>query len=499
MGGAIAARFKVALFVVCLAALAQAVPAHATFPGANGRIAFVRSGDIWTMNPDGSGQVNLTSDAATQEMPSWSPDGARIAYSQDSAIWIMNADGSNKTMINTGVGPENRHPAWSPDGTRIVYANWGGALWIMNSDGTGSSPLNGPSSFPQQPEWSPDGTVIAFIQGIRGYTYDLVLVKPDGTNAHGLVSGDPSTQLFGYSWAPDAHQVAFWRFDDIGGPSGLEGFFVINSDGTGIHELPAGGYTPAWSPDGKRIAFQDAATGSIRTMNPDGTAVSGALAAGSWMDWQPVPVNSYARPKGATPMRISLVTANNACTAPNRTHGAPLAFPSCAPVTLTSDQLTVGTGDSNAKPALSQPSLRLDVLPGNPATPADEADVKVSASINDVFKKDLSDYTGALRAVLPIQITDKLNTPSPGGPGAATTAPSTFQFDVACTATADTSAGSDCNLNTTFDSLVPGLVKEGVRGVWQLGQVQVYDGGADGVASTTGDNTLFMDQGVFIP
>jgi hypothetical protein len=192
-------------------------------------------------------------------------------------------------------------------------------------------------------------------------------------------------------------------------------------------------------------------------------------------------------------------TANTPCTAPNRTHGAPLAFPSCTPVALTSDQLTVGTGDANAKPALAQPSIRLDVVPGNPATPADEADVNVKVSIKRCVQKDLSDYTGGLRAVLPIQITDKLNTPSPGGPGAATSAASTFQFDIGCAATADTSAGSDCNLNTTLDSLVPGAVKEGVRSVWELGQVKVYDGGAAGVASTTGDNTLFMDEGVFVP
>jgi hypothetical protein len=49
------------------------------------------------------------------------------------------------------------------------------------------------------------------------------------------------------------------------------------------------------------------------------------------------------------------------------------------------------------------------------------------------------------------------------------------------------------------DSLVPGAVDEGRRGVWGLGQVKVYDGGADGAAATTADNTLFMDQGVIRP
>ena len=45
----------------------------------------------------------------------------------------------------------------------------------------------------------------------------------------------------------------------------------------------------------------------------------------------------------------------------------------------------------------------------------------------------------------------------------------------------------------------PGSVRENMRTTWQLGQVQVYDGGSDGLASTTEDNTLFETQGVFVP
>jgi len=175
------------------------------------------------------------------------------------------------------------------------------------------------------------------------------------------------------------------------------------------------------------------------------------------------------------------------------------SYPSCAPVALTSSTLTVGTGDSNARPAAMQAFIRLDVMPGNPATPANEADVKVQADINDVFNKDLSDYTGGLRASIPVQITDKHNTPSPGGPGAGTTQAFPFEFDIGCTATADTSIGSDCALNTTFDALVPGAITEQQRAIWELGQVQVYDGGADGNPATTGDNTVFAVEGVFVP
>ena len=58
--------------------------------------------------------------------------------------------------------------------------------------------------------------------------------------------------------------------------------------------------------------------------------------------------------------------------------------------------------------------------------------------------------------------------------------------------------GSTCSVTTTADAVMPGAVLEGKRSVWEVGKVQVFDGGPDGVASTT-PNTLFADQGVFIP
>ena len=45
---------------------------------------------------------------------------------------------------------------------------------------------------------------------------------------------------------------------------------------------------------------------------------------------------------------------------------------------------------------------------------------------------------------------------------------------------------------------MPGAVPEGKRSVWRLGQIEVYDGGSDGVAATAG-NTLFAKQGLFVP
>jgi TolB protein len=92
---------------VCLAILGGlwAAPAGAAFPGTNGRIAFATDlhGDleIYTMNPDGTGQVRLTNHPATDRAPAWHPSAPKIAFSTDRdgdvEIYVMNADGSGQT------------------------------------------------------------------------------------------------------------------------------------------------------------------------------------------------------------------------------------------------------------------------------------------------------------------------------------------------------------------------------------------------------------------
>jgi hypothetical protein len=126
--------------------------------------------------------------------------------------------------------------------------------------------------------------------------------------------------------------------------------------------------------------------------------------------------------------------------------------------------------------------------------------VKLTASLSDVRQKDLSDYPGELQIQTTRRMTDKDNTPAPnGGTGAATVRDLRFSATVPCGTTSDTTIGSLCSLDTTADTLVPGSVKEGMRSIWELSQVLLYDGGSDGQASTTSDNTLFMDEGIFVP
>ena len=205
----------------------------------------------------------------------------------------------------------------------------------------------------------------------------------------------------------------------------------------------------------------------------------------------------YPRPMGASPLRVSLVPAFAACTAPNRTHGAPLVFPSCNPPAQESGHLTVGTPDANGRTANSVGSVRFAVSPGDPSTSADEADVTLSFNLTDVRTAgDLSDYTGELEASAVVRITDRDNGP---GSGAGTVTDFPYTFTVACAPTTDTAVGSTCSAATTADALVPGTIKEGQRSIWQFGQVEVLDGGADGLASTDSGNSPFARQGIFVP
>jgi hypothetical protein len=204
----------------------------------------------------------------------------------------------------------------------------------------------------------------------------------------------------------------------------------------------------------------------------------------------------YARPKGASPLRVPLVPAYQQCTAPDSTHGPPLAFSSCSSPDQASPNLTVGTPDANGRASNSVGFVRLAAIVGTPSTPADEADVKVDVSISDVRETaGLGDYTGELNQVTTLRITDRANG---AGNESATVQDTPLAVTVPCATTPETTRGSNCSISTTMDALAPGAVPEGKRSIWALGQVQAFDGGPDGVATTAG-NSLFAVQGLFVP
>jgi hypothetical protein len=232
------------------------------------------------------------------------------------------------------------------------------------------------------------------------------------------------------------------------------------------------------------------------------------------------PANAtHPRPKSASQLRMSLVPAYQACAAPNRTHGPPLAFASCNPPAQSSTQATVGTPDAFGGPANSVSHVRLWDMPcfsncldddiGIDVVLIDVRCMPTGARCGTANASGPADYSGEVRFSFAFRITDHWNGTSPGGgPDAATG--QGFYFDQVvvsvggtlawpCAQSGSTSTGSTCNLDTSFNALFPGSVKEIKRTIWALDEVRVFDGGADGDGDTTFDNGTFLRPGVFVP
>ena len=110
-------------------------PAEASFPGANGKIAFASTritganvdnpegdSEIFAMNPDGKGIEQLTVNDGNDYDPAWSAQGNAIAFvsqrdNQNEEIYVMDADGTDQTRLTANAASDT-NPAFSPNGSR---------------------------------------------------------------------------------------------------------------------------------------------------------------------------------------------------------------------------------------------------------------------------------------------------------------------------------------------------------------------------------------------
>jgi hypothetical protein len=217
---------------------------------------------------------------------------------------------------------------------------------------------------------------------------------------------------------------------------------------------------------------------------------------------------AHPRPKAASPVHGTLVPAYEQCAAPDRTHGPPLAFGSCAGPHDTSEYLTIGTPDANGFPAKSVGSFRLEAHAGTPGPPTDNT-TSFWVTITDVRCKGVSagcpgpgeDYSGTVEGRVAVRVTDHYNGVEPGGgTDPATVQPFTLVFPVWCAATADPAIGGTCDGGFGYiEQIVPGGIGDGRRTLFEIASLEVWDGGADGDGQTPADNTLFAVQGLFVP
>jgi uncharacterized delta-60 repeat protein len=390
--------------------------------------------------------------------------------------------------------------------------------------GTGKaiSDLGGSDEAAQAVLQQPDGKILEAGYTNSGGTRDFVVVRltsPQGVldSTFGSGTGKVLANFGGLDTAssmalqPDG-KIVVAGYTNVGG---THDFAVARflSNGTLDTSFGSGGKS-IFSLGGQDDAYDVA-------LQPDGKILlAGYTSAGNGNDFAVARFiggepTGYARPKGATPINVSLVPTYTQCTSSNRTHGPALAFPSCSPPTQQSSNLTVGTPDANGAAANSAGSVILQTLVGAPGPP-DDSDVSVSLQMTDVrCKAGVStcgpanagggaDYTGELYVLLGVsgRMTDKFNdaTGSAGASEIGTVQDFTFNGGEAlCSATASAAVGATCTLTTTANTVLPGTVKDGNRAIWQLNSaIFVTDGGPDGDANSL-PNQTFATQGIFVP
>jgi Tol biopolymer transport system component len=261
-----------------------------------GQIAFTRAtkfnwtnwtsseSDIYAINVDGSGERRLTDSPGLDAFPAWSPDGERIAFASapeggPSEIYVMDADGSGRQRL-THTSRSEFFLTWSPDGGKIAYtaydSGYNATLWVMDAaDGSYRTQLASGAL----PNWSPDGERIAYTAyfGERPY---LAVMNTEGSERRGLGDASLIRRITGTAemneepaWSPDGKRIAFASEDN-------GEIYVMNADGSGrtrLTYIPSyDHWPPTWSPDGKRIAFtsEDKKGSEIYVMNSDGSGLT---------------------------------------------------------------------------------------------------------------------------------------------------------------------------------------------------------------------------------
>ena len=253
---------------------------------------------IYTVRADGSDRFLVSRFGPSRTIlgesaPSWSPDGRELAFVRDSRcpvepyrecseVFVRRADGTGTRRVTrlTNTTYSDLDPAWAPGRRSLAFvrerpANTGqggisDSLYTVPSAGGGIRRLTSEEAYDKQPAWRPDGAAILFVRnppnefGEDQQRSRLMLAAPDGSGvrpfAGGLRGSSPA-------WSPDGRRVAFTSYKDRNGRQcsrrqdycrWLGELYVVNADGTRLRRLTKNRLddrSATWSPDGKWIAF----------------------------------------------------------------------------------------------------------------------------------------------------------------------------------------------------------------------------------------------------
>ena len=192
-----------------------------------------------------------------------------------SEVFVMGADGSHPRPA-TSNRSINNFPSWSPDGDAILYTSYrhqGRPLLFVSSRGRGRPGrllprLDGTGS-EFRGVFSPLGGSLALVLSRQGHAADIYTVGVDGRKLRQLTGGG-SIEV-SPAWSPDGKRIAF--VSDRGGSPQI---YLMDADGSNQRRLSyQGNYNthPAWSPDGSWIAYESRVGGQfdIWLIDPEGT------------------------------------------------------------------------------------------------------------------------------------------------------------------------------------------------------------------------------------
>ena len=270
--------------------------------------------EVYSMNADGSDQVNLTEHRGADVEAVWSPTGDQILFVSDRDgirdLYLMDPDGDNvRRVFKKDAYRED--PAWSPDGKQIAYAY---------AEGLGSPSFIYTATLGDQkeqlvtrgffPAWSPDGTEIAYITYVpighaRRVTFVDVrtrkltrLLPKEAMDWQNFPSWLATSDKLVFSWNKHPLPPDFDPLKDRFPPAwrNKETIYIVNRDGTDLQQLvdEAGSYAqyPASSPNGDDVLYTQEVDGhfQIFTINVNSgiriqlTHVAGRNLGGDWFD-----------------------------------------------------------------------------------------------------------------------------------------------------------------------------------------------------------------------